>query len=1082
MESFMKAAKSGLAKTVAAGQQHLQQRLAKYEQSQSQSQQYSGGSSNSHSSGQHQYYGQQQYYGNQNQHQSQHQQHHQQLQLQQQQEQQQHQQPSRPATAQHSQYFAPPPPASPPQQGQHHHPPPHGYHLTGPNHGVGPYVAPVGQQQQSYGNANTAADYPASGPSTPAVSPHGQGQYASYVAPPPPPPPPRPTSYEQTGVVKKPLSSPVGGSDSYSPGSMYSAAPVQDSRHDVPESSHATANPAASASAAIPVNAYHPLSQQLASSISPQASSQTSTASPLPLNAGFTPPPPPPPPPPLPPPLPPSRAESTTPQLQPQPEQPQPRPQNESTGAAPVHPDPQHWTNRLRRAEESIASFLPSYRPHVISYTDSSTQASGGGNGNFQTPVVTSAPPSPPHPQQHGAANYTGMTGGASHDANQYQASAARDDVAAITQAISHLAVEKDQQQQQQQQQDPAAQAKPRQAETRQQQETRSTDTATAARQPLPPVVASGPPRDVVRYCPEERVVDYPLYWYQLPEEPEFLVCTKCHQDHIKSTPLEGHFKRILAAPEAQSTCRFWSPRVKDCLWKQALQSNDMGHLTSFMKRRLAIPNCKGLVTVRGDKDDPIKWFGMTNNEISSFIVCEACYEDKIMGTAFQSRLTPYKEQGPQDEWTCDAALPYVARALAELSKSNDWAGFVSNTKRRMTYPTCEGKDIAWNEGVWFTPRRKLDDFYVCGACYMDRMQLTEFEHEFEGVATTVGFDSWMNMLGTRWTCKMTNSNLAMCFAHDAYLTNKDFDGFWTMASVLNTLVPCTAKGIIRGKWWTIAGAQGPSSEAFSICEACFHGIFKTNQLDQFLEPAVRNPQDTIVCSFCPAAPRFNQYIRKFAEALDRSVFSYYTDYIAQFAAVPPCPRLDHREKSTWWGYDQVLFCQDCYLSFVADTTLGKHHLQYYDASDSRAQICQMWSPRMRQHWRQVCEAGAPGSAACSDALDKFKAFGQRRLEVYLQTVPRIRFIRAMKEMKMMNAMHQGQLSLMYSGMNSMAVLSDTTDGYAHGNSSLGWYETEHGATGAQMFNNMQAGFANANRMDEWAEILQLQMMWSEVE
>lgn len=70
-----------------------------------------------------------------------------------------------------------------------------------------------------------------------------------------------------------------------------------------------------------------------------------------------------------------------------------------------------------------------------------------------------------------------------------------------------------------------------------------------------------------------------------------------------------------------------------------------------------------------------------------------------------------------------------------------------------------------------------------------------------------------------------------------------------------------------------------------------------------------------------------------------------------------------------------------------------------------------------------------------------------------------------MKEMKMMNAMHQGHLSIMYSGMNGMAVLSDTTDGYAHGNSSLGWYETEHGATGAQMFDNMQAGFADANRM-----------------
>lgn len=514
-----------------------------------------------------------------------------------------------------------------------------------------------------------------------------------------------------------------------------------------------------------------------------------------------------------------------------------------------------------------------------------------------------------------------------------------------------------------------------------------------------------------------------------------------------------------------------------------------MEHVKSFMKRRLSIPNCRDRATAQqtaaGNKDT-FKWFGMVSKDARGFVVCEACHEDNIVGTPFQSRFAALGAQGPQDGWTCDGALPYVLRALAELSKSNDWAGFVSGVQRRMAYPKCEGKDIAWNEGVWFTPRRKLDNFHVCGACYMDKLELTVFAHEFEAVATTVGFDAWMNMLGTRWTCKMAGSNIAMSFALDAYLRSKDYDGFWTMASDLNALVPCTANGIIRGKWWTIAGGGGAEAEAarkaFDICEACFLGIFKTNQLDHFLEPAARRPEDTIVCDFCPAAPRFNQYLRKFAEAMDRSVFGYYSDYIVKFAPVAPCPRLDHREKSTWWGYDQVLFCQDCHLSFVADTTLGKHHLQYYDASDSRAQICQMWSPRMRRQWQQVCEAGAPGSAASDEALDKFKAFGQRRLEVYLQTVPRIRFLRAMKEMKMMNAMHQGQLSLMYSGMNSMAVLSDTTDGYAHGNSSLGWYETEHGATGAQMFDNMQAGFADANRMDEWAQIVQLQMMWSEVE
>ncbi|KAG6039832.1 hypothetical protein E4U41_002035 [Claviceps citrina] len=1041
MDSFMRAAKSGLAKTVAAGQQHLQQRLAKYEQAQSsqsqssqsqsqsqpqsQSQLYPGG--NSYSTGQHPHGQQpappaQYYHGNQSQHQQQNQQHQ-----------------SQAPAVQHSQYIAPPPPTSTTQQGQHHQ---HGC-LAPPSQRDSRYYPPLGQQ--SYGHA---------------TSPYGQGQYASYVAPPPPPPPPPPRPYEPSAGTNNALSS------------QLDSAPDQ------------AASPA---SAAIPTGADRLPSQQAASSsISPQGS-QHNTAIPMPPNTLFTPLPPPPLPPPPPqssthaqvqsypdahaspvPPPPPTRTDYSQ-QLQPQSE---PQPHGASTAAE--HPDPNHWTNRLRRAQESLTTFIPSYRPDASLHGRLGDAQAAGGNGS-QTPVTSAVnkshdagipPPLLPVAEatqgpvagatpwrDDGAQAYTtGFANEPNHDT--YQASGG-DDTAAISQIMSALSIENEKR-------GPAQFSAERPSK------------GPKARQ-LPPVVASGRPRDVVRYCPEDRVVDYPLYWYQLPDEPEFLICTRCHQDHIKSTRLEGRFKRILAEPGSQSACRFWSPRVKDCLWKNALESNDVGELRAFMKRRLSIPNCKGRCIVTGKEN--VKWFGMVNDDIKGFIVCEACYEDKIAGTRFQSQFVAYREQGLQEEWTCDAALPYVARAIEKMAKNNDWSGFVSSAGCRMGYPACEGKDIAWNEGVWFAPRRKLDNFYVCGACYMDKLALTAFEREFDSVATTVGFDAWMTMLGTRWTCKLPSSNIPMSFTLETYLADEDFDGFWNMASVVSPLVPCTANGIIRGNWWTIAGG----CPDFSICEACYNGVFKSSSLDKFLEPATRSAEETIVCSFCPAAPRFNQYIRKFAEAMDRGVFSYYADYIKAFAHVPACPRLDHRENSTWWGYDQALFCQDCYLSFVADTRLGPH-LQYHGASDARAQICQMWSPRMRRLWLEVCDAGAPASAESNDALDKFKAFAQRRLEVFLQTIPRIKFIRGMKEIRMMNAMHQGRLSLMYSGMNGMAVLSDTTDGYAHGNSSLGWYETEHGATGAQMFNNMQAGFADANRTDEWAQIVQLQMMWSEVE
>ncbi|KAK9438697.1 integral membrane protein [Metarhizium brunneum] len=590
-----------------------------------------------------------------------------------------------------------------------------------------------------------------------------------------------------------------------------------------------------------------------------------------------------------------------------------------------------------------------------------------------------------------------------------------------------------------------------------------------------PPVVASGPPRDIVRYCPEDRVVEYSLYWYHLPEIPGFLICTKCHEDHIRGTPLAGQFKRILAEEGSSSTCRFWYPRVKDHLWKQALQRNDLDGLRAYATHRLTIPNCKGKEATTGKEG--VKYYGMRDNEIKGFITCEACYEDKIAGTAFASSFTPRDGQGAEDKWICDTNSAYVNRALARFAEGNDWAGFVEGATRRLQLPVCEGASKPASEGPWYVFRRKLDNFHACATCFMDKLALTAFEGAFDAVNQNVGFDAWMEMLGQRWTCDLTNNSLPVLVALEAALYDDDVDGFWETARTVSKLVPCTVKGIVRGNWWTLGGG----CDDFDICEACYVGVFKAKGLGGFLEPAARDPEATLVCNFCPASPRFRQFADKYLEALDRGVFSYYGDCVRKFAAVAPCPGIHDREKAKWWGYPEALFCEDCYVGFVADTPLAAS-LPVRGELDQRAQICQVWSPRMRGLWTEACAAGEPGSGASDERVAAFRAFGDKRLQVYLQTVPRIKFLRDMKEMRMMNAMHQGQLSLMYSGMNSMAVLSGTTDGNLHGNSSLGWYETENGATGAQMFNNMQSGFANANRTDEWAEIMRLQALWCEVE
>ncbi|KAK5994316.1 hypothetical protein PT974_04789 [Cladobotryum mycophilum] len=592
---------------------------------------------------------------------------------------------------------------------------------------------------------------------------------------------------------------------------------------------------------------------------------------------------------------------------------------------------------------------------------------------------------------------------------------------------------------------------------------------------PLPPIRATGTPNDVVSFCPEQRAIDYSLYWYRLPDMPKFLICTKCHLDHIQNTQLASHFERVKQPDNVHSSCCFWFPRVKEVLWPQVVQTGNLDDLREFMEKRLDILQCKGRVPVPASEG--IKWFGMANAEINGFISCEACYEDRVVGTSFEPRFTAYQKQKQDEKWSCDLCVPYIARAVVEMAKRNDWSGFVAGAIRRLSSPACEGKDVKCTDCTWYLPRQKIDNVRACEACYMDKLELTRFENEFEHWTPSVDVDSFITNLTSLWNCKLHESNLPMAFALANAIERRDWSVFRNASETICRLVSCTANGIIRGNWWTLAGG----CNNFDICEACYVGILQTGQTAQFFEPVEHNPEETIVCDFCVTSPRFGQYVSKYAQSLDCGVFGYYDDFVRKFAPVLVCPGIGTREKARWWGYPEALFCEDCYLSFVANTPLGKL-VPVKGELDNREQICQIWSRRMRTIWLEVCNAGAPGSTESNAALAEFEAFGKKRLQVYINTVPRIKFIQKMKEIKMQNAMHQGLLSVMYNGMDGMAQVSGTMDGYFHGSSSLGWYATEHGATGAQMFNNMQAGFANANRVDEWMQMAQLESLWKEVE
>ncbi|TPX12981.1 uncharacterized protein E0L32_006626 [Thyridium curvatum] len=605
--------------------------------------------------------------------------------------------------------------------------------------------------------------------------------------------------------------------------------------------------------------------------------------------------------------------------------------------------------------------------------------------------------------------------------------------------------------------------------------EGRTPTTQYDAPRPPPACRSAGPDWETLPCCPEDRIITYSLDWYRLPDVPEYIVCTKCYSDHIASTHFAQRFERYREEEGSISACSFWSPRLREVLWPQAVQSNDLTAMKEVLQHNLTVPPCKGLAWTTGG--DSVRYYTMANSDIEGFITCEACYEDYIAGTQFEHRFSLLQQQQGNDEkWRCDTALPYIKGAIVKMSKNNDWSGFVERARVRLAAPTCEGTLTQSNRCNWYRPRRTIEGMHICEACYLDQVALTQFADKFERHMPRQGFDGFMDSLSEMWKCTFREENRGMASALEAAIYQRNYDVFWNAANTIIHMVPCTKHGIIRGDWWTVAGG----CDGVSVCKSCYHGILETSDLGRFFEPAERDPTIDIVCSFCPESPRFGEFVNKLAESLDKGVFSYYTDYVKIWAGVPSCPGIKSLAKAIWWGYPEALFCQECFLRFVSGTSLASS-LPIKGAFDERTMICQIWSPRMRKMWLEVCAAGPPGSAESDKQLQDFRAFGTRRLEVYCATVPRIEMIEGMRTIQMQQAMHQGLLSVMYRGMNSTAVLSDTTDGYWHGNSSVGWYETEHGVTAADMM-NMRTGMANANSMGGWMEVAQLRTMWTEVE
>ncbi|KAH8660448.1 hypothetical protein BX600DRAFT_499611 [Xylariales sp. PMI_506] len=611
---------------------------------------------------------------------------------------------------------------------------------------------------------------------------------------------------------------------------------------------------------------------------------------------------------------------------------------------------------------------------------------------------------------------------------------------------------------------------------------------------PLPPIRRTGPCNEFLNDCPGDEYIFFSLNWYRLRRgPPDFLICSHCYADNILGSRFESGFECFKQQEGIPSLCRFWKPRVKDDLWPAALvNGGNLSSLQAYASKRVNILDCQGQKGVAGPTAADVKWFNFKKDEIANFVCCEGCYEDEICAAGLENRFEiSAVAQQPEDTWVCDLTVEYISKVIQAFGtrgqrRSDGWTACIAAISQRMQLPDCRGQAVSTESVKWYIPRRNFSDFAICETCYLDKLALTEFEHEFTMAwAEPSAQSNPPAQPGTDIARQMTLQEhkpeqficdlfgLPMVFALSAAKTSHNFSVWWKAAKTMHDYQPCTSQET-QGEvtWYTLAG----DAVNFDICPACYSGIVEPWGLTPFFQARSSVVDDngtlrSVVCDFNIAQPRVMKLVVLLTRVLFTGVFEPLETYIRKHADIPACMKKRFLINAVWYGFPDARFCTDCYEDVVEGSSLDSA-LVLRGVKDADKNMCCLYSPRMRQKWAEACAVGS---------ADDFVAFARHRWVVYHNTVAVVEAMEAARLAKLAAASMKALTASQYHGMSLQAETYGLGDGqhYSYGGRE---YDNWEGAYSAKLTNQSSIEYRNANADDSIMMKFQLFKQWADVE
>ncbi|KAF9774677.1 hypothetical protein IL306_007290 [Fusarium sp. DS 682] len=347
-------------------------------------------------------------------------------------------------------------------------------------------------------------------------------------------------------------------------------------------------------------------------------------------------------------------------------------------------------------------------------------------------------------------------------------------------------------------------------------------------------------------------------------------------------------------------------------LWPEAVHTNSVENLCKFLNSFIKLKPCSPGADIGYGAGTVV--YRMSDNDIQGFNVCESCYELYVTGTAFEDRFCQQENLGGTTTLVCHMGYPYTSQSVARFAKLGNWNAFVEGAYERLIQPDCLGTALQADGGAWLELSPGVADLFVtCKTCYMDFLANGNFANEYLPSSPPPGSNH-------QWTCNFGQSSIR--WALEAANSKSDHTVFIEAVKAISGLSPCTSAGITGGRWFSLTR----ECPGFSICEGCHAGAIQSRGLAHFFFEISLRPEElqaAMLCSFYPSAPRFERLREKLYEAIDTGNFDVFSDFAVKFARVPACPSIGALQNVKWWGYSGLLFCEECYYEFVAETSLG---------------------------------------------------------------------------------------------------------------------------------------------------------------